>query len=387
MRSPLLMSAAAFLALAAPVKAAQAAAPLHAPRSDSEVVEVLRERPLSAEERDWRTLRQQARLSPEDVALASQVARQALMWARRDGDPRMLGQAQAALGHWWTMAEPPAEIRLLRATILQSNHDFDAALKDLYALVRANLRDTQAWLTIASVEQVKGRYTEAAAACAGLNRAGAFWPARVCTLELRSYTGEAADALVKLDALVQTLPRDMAPQVNLIRAELAERLGRADQAARLYALLLAQGGADAYVEGAYADLLLDQGQPAKVVALLKGRERNDALLLRLAEAYAATDNPARHAATQALKARFAAAKVRGDRVHQREEARFAVRLLKQPSTALTLARLNWQVQKEPADARILIEAAQAAQQPEAAQEALRFIASAGWTDKRLETSP
>jgi hypothetical protein len=50
-------------------------------------------------------------------------------------------------------------------------------------------------------------------------------------------------------------------------------------------------------------------------------------------------------------------------VHLREEARFTLHLLKTPQAALTLARENWQVQKEPADLRILLEAALAAADP------------------------
>jgi hypothetical protein len=59
--------------------------------------------------------------------------------------------------------------------------------------------------------------------------------------------------------------------------------------------------------------------------------------------------------------RFEASRLRGDRVHVREEARFTLHLLNDPKKALQLAQENWQVQKEPADARILLESALAAQ--------------------------
>ena len=178
-------------------------------------------------------------------------------------------------------------------------------------------------------------------------------------------------------------PRELAGYLNLIRAELAQRQGQPDQAAALYQSVLASED-DVYAQGAYADLLLDQGRAADVVALLKGRERNDALLLRLAQAYAATGDAALDRSVQALRARFAAAHERGDSVHRREEARFMLYLLKRPAGALKLAQLNWQVQKEPADARILLEAAQAAGEPEAADAVRAFMRRWGWADKRLE---
>ena len=48
-------------------------------------------------------------------------------------------------------------------------------------------------------------------------------------------------------------------------------------------------------------------------------------------------------------------------------------MLHQPAGALTTAQANWQVQREPADARILMEAALAARRPRAAQPALDWF--------------
>lgn len=381
--SPLLaICAAMLLAWLMVGQSAQAAQP-RVPQQDSEVVEVLRERPLTEQERTWRSLRAQARVQPGDVQLATQVAWQAVRWARQDGDPRLLGQAQASLAHWWAQPAPPYEVRLLRATILQSTHQFDAALSDLRALVQQQPERPQAWLTLSAVLQVTGRYDEAQQACAALQRAGAPWHAQACALDLSSLRGEAGQAERGLDVLTARAPRELSGYLDLMRAELAERLGQADRAVALYQGLLLRES-DAYTEGAYADLLLERGRPNEVIDRLKGRERNDALLLRLAEAYAATDDQARDRAIEALRARFAAARERGDSVHRREEARFTLRLLKRPQQALKLAQLNWQVQKEPADARILLEAARAAGNDAAADEVRVFVRRWGWSDKRLE---
>lgn len=360
------------------------------PRRDHEVVEVLRDHPLSSQEKTWRTLRAQARAQPAHAALAVAVASQAIQWSRLDGDPRLLGQAQAALAHWWTSATPPPGVRLMRATILQSTHDFDAALTDLRALVQLPAtaplsapHRIQTWLTLASVLLVTGQYDEAQRACDTLVDMGAPWHGRACGLELLSYRGDAESAQRGLAQLATQAPRDIVPLIQLMRAELAERQGDGRQAAALYqALLLRQR--DAYTEGAYADLLLDEGRAAEVLTLLKGRERNDALLLRLAEAGAAIQDPANGARVSALRARFDAARDRGDSVHLREEARFTLRLLKQPARALKLAQRNWAVQKEPADARLLLEAARAAGQPQAADDVRAFMQRWGWTDRRLD---
>jgi len=158
-------------------------------------------------------------------------------------------------------------------------------------------------------------------------------------------------------------------------AEIEVRLGQNAEAETNFKNALALGQPDPYLLGAYADLLLDEGRASEVVEMLKNETRADALLLRLALAEAAVrPQPADlkdHMA--ALSARYEAGYLRGDFVHQREEARFALWLLKQPQAALRLAQTDWQVQHEPADIRILLESALAAGNPEAARPALDFI--------------
>ena len=51
--------------------------------------------------------------------------------------------------------------------------------------------------------------------------------------------------------------------------------------------------------------------------------------------------------------------------------------------ALALARDNWDVQREPADARLLLEAARAAGDPAAAGPVLDFLAATGLEDSMI----
>jgi len=114
-----------------------------------------------------------------------------------------------------------------------------------------------------------------------------------------------------------------------------------------------------------------------VLVLLKDKTRSDLLLLRLALAAKALDDPALKAWESELAARFDAARLRGDTVHQKEEARFALGVQGQAARALALAQENFAVQREPADARTLLEAALAAGQPAAAAPGLKWMADSG----------
>ena len=68
----------------------------------------------------------------------------------------------------------------------------------------------------------------------------------------------------------------------------------------------------------------------------------------------------------------------------REEARFTLHLLHAPQEALKLARENWQVQKEPADLRILLEAALAAHDNAAVDEVKDWLRNSGLQDVQLQ---
>jgi hypothetical protein len=87
--------------------------------------------------------------------------------------------------------------------------------------------------------------------------------------------------------------------------------------------------------------------------------RNDNLLLRLALAERqlpdATSAFAQH--RRELADRFDAARRRGDSLHKREEARYLLTIEGDAAGSLRLARENWRVQREPADLRVLAEAA------------------------------
>ena len=119
--------------------------------------------------------------------------------------------------------------------------------------------------------------------------------------------------------------------------------------------------------------------------MLADDTRNDALLLRLALAEAQL--PEAQASFDAhradLAARFAASRQRGDTVHRREEARFRLELERDAAGALALARANWQVQREPADLRILVESARAAGDSAALRIATDWIAANRLEDRRL----
>jgi len=339
--------------VAAPVLAAPAI-----PLSDDVVLERLPESrdPSIATLKKMRSL---VRAAPQDLRVATLYARRAVDASRATGDPRYLGQAQAALQPWWSADDAPSPALLLRATIKQSLHDFDGALADLDRLLARAPGDAQARLTRATVRGVVGRADEARADCDRLGRAVPSLVAAACHASADPSTWPALDAALAADT---ASPAGIRTWALTIAGEMAARRGDAVVADARFREALALDPNDAYLAGAYADFLIDTGRHAEAARLLDNRTRHDALLLRLVIAERRLpERRERYEADRAeLAARFDATRRRGDTVHRREEARYALEVENDPARALALARANFAVQKEPADARLLADATRAA---------------------------
>ena len=404
-----LLTLASTLLAVAPSFAAEESA-LRFPDHDDAIVEHLpthvgdaaERRAAIAAERAQRTALQQ---HPDELGLALQAAHDALARGRLRGDPRELGVAQAALAPWWTRADAPPEVRLVRATVLQSQHEFKAALVELDAVLAAPAGvalpvRAQAELTRSGVQQVLGHFAEAEAGCrrlAGVDfmplGSGVRLNGLACLAELSSLQGHAETAAATLARLAGAPDASSAATVagapapgwlNLMRAELAQRRGDA-AAGALFAAAL-QANADVYTQCAYADWLLARQRPAEVLALLKGNEAADPVLLRIALAYRqlhGRDDPLTRAATTMLGERYDAALLRGDKSHGREQSRNELDLRGDTRAALVLARSNWEVQHEPADEVVLAHAAHAAHRDGAAEPLWQFLRETGGRDVRL----
>jgi hypothetical protein len=369
------------LALLLALPLAVAAEPF-VPSGDAETVQRLPYRVDAAE----RQRRAALVRDPAQLPLAAATARAALQRARVHGDPRELGVAQAALAPWWPHADAPAEAVLLRARVLQARHEFDAAQVDLRRLLaRRDLTPpdrAQALLDAAALHQLRAELPQARALCEQLQPLAALL-ATACLAELDSLTGKPAAAARTLAGLGPG--RILPPWLALMRAELAERLGDDAAAPGLYRTALA--GEDAvYTRAALADWLLARRRAAAALALVEDSPdaEADALLLRRVIALRQLGRDAA-APTALLRERLAAAERREPGRHAREQARFALDVAADPREALRLARLNWALQREPADALLLLRAALAAGRDgdAARRELAAALRDKGWQDARL----
>ena len=333
------------------------------PESDGQVLERLPFAPNDPVLGRLRALNNQLTRKPDNLPLALLVAQGYIEVGRVTGDPRYAGYAQAALAPWWDIEPAPPEVLVLRATVHQRMHQFNVALADLAKVLNTNPRNVQARVIRATVLQVQGLYDAAREECRALRELTEELVWAACLANVNGVTGQLRESYQQLRLAFDRHPRAqqiVQSWVLTSLAEMAARAGMAQEAEAHFRAALALDARDYYVLGAYADFLLDNGRPQEVVALLRDKTAADPLLLRYALALQAERSKELPAQVEHLRDRFDASRLRGDRVHLREEARFTLHLLNAPQGALTLAQENWQVQKEPADVRILLEAVLAA---------------------------
>ena len=97
---------------------------------------------------------------------------------------------------------------LMRATLQQYLHEFDASVANLRLLLArpAGARSSQAWLTLATVLRVQGRYADSDAACSEVGRAGAELYASACLAENAALRGDVAAARRTFESLLADAP-------------------------------------------------------------------------------------------------------------------------------------------------------------------------------------
>jgi Tfp pilus assembly protein PilF len=323
-----------------------------------------------------RHLRGELAVAPHSLPAAIALAGAYTDYSRQIGDAHYAGYAEAVIAPWLAADHPPAGVLVAEATILQYRHQFNDARALLQRALAIDAGNAQAWLTLATLDMVQGDYAAAGKDCRQVTGSAGFAYGLACSGNLFAYVGRARQSLALLHQAESggaTAPSTFQAWVQGLLAESAERLGDWPLAETHYRNALKLLPQDNFLLVAYADFLLDRGRPQEVLPLLADHTQSDTAFLRLALAQSALESQDAQRYVWIMAARFEALKLRGSDYFGREEARFALQLEHDPQTALDLAQRNWQLQRAPWDARVLLEAALAAGQPQAAREVLEFV--------------
>jgi tetratricopeptide (TPR) repeat protein len=274
---------------------------------------------------------------------------------RASGDPRTLGYAESLLVSWSADdPNPPTEALVLRATIEQSRHRFDAARTLLDRAIARAPGHGQALLTRATIAQVRGDHAAALSDCLRLRPLNAD-VAAVCAALTDAATGHNERAIGTLTIAVDRTQGAVRAWALGALAQVHEQRGAHSEAVAAYRASLAAGD-DLTTRVALADL-------------------------RRWQIARATGGGAAELEAQ-LQARFAEASARGELLHAREAAVFALER-GEFAAALRLARENWQAQREAADLVVLARAARAARDAAGLDEVRQWLRRTRLDDVRL----
>ena len=333
------------------------------------------------------------RLSPAEQALgqpspptsdaeALRQAREFIDYAREREDARFLGYARATLAPRLTPSAPPSAL-LLMADIEQRQHEFDKAQARLTALLEQYPNDGQAWLMLANLHRVQGRFDDAQHACR--QGASTLPPTTVviCQSSIQAMTGQLPKAWQTLQRLADSglaAPGNEQRWLHTLLAEMAIQQGLYDQAHDYLNAALHNAPQAPYLVYLQNDLRLMQGDNDNVIDALQPWQDRENALLRLAIAAHRSQHPDAERWQQAYQDLLNAAQQSGRDIHLREQARFLLQVSAQPEAALQTAKANWTTQREISDLRILLASATASGDQDAYQQAMQFMARHGISD-------
>lgn len=307
------------------------------------------------------------------------AAKRMIEGGRVNGDPRTLGYAEALLEPWRDEDSSPSEALVLRATIEQARHHFSRARALLDQVLLRDATHPQALLTRATIATVTGDYDLARRDCQALRPIAADAGA-ICGAGVDAVTGAELRALQTLRIAAGRTRGAMRAWAIACLGQVLEQRGEADAAMKAYRTSI-EIDEDVVTRVAFANLLFSQRRHRDAQQVLATAPAVDAVLLLRWQIGRALREPVDDLRVQ-LHDRFAQAASRGELVHTREAAQFALedgRI----DDALRLARDNWSAQREPADLLVLARAARAANDLATKLEAASWVRQTRLRDVRL----
>jgi len=303
-----------------------------------------------------------------DVHSAVALAERFVALGREHHDERYFGYASAALSNW-SRADAPAPVVVLRADIAQHQHRFTEAQTILSSLIERNAADARVWLMSANLHMGQAQPAAARKACQQLFATRESFAGTVCLANAASINGQLRSSYTLVTHLIEQFPADSTdPQLGWalgVAADMAERMGDRGAAEEWLRRALELAPTDLVSRLQLADLLLQGARAEKVMQLLAEQPPSEPVLLRRALAAQHVSNDAAREARDAWLQAVKRSETIGVTLHLRELAVGQIDLLGNPQLALETARRNWDIQREPVDARILLRAARAAGNKEA----------------------
>lgn len=377
-----IMALTAFVALAVSAMGETGAAERFRPAAPDFVVLQV---PARASNDPIAVLEQRVALSPEDQSSAAELAALYVQRARERREMRYFGRAETLLQPWVGRLDALSATLRVQADILQNRHDFAGALVLLDRAIRRDSRDVSARLMRASIHLVQGKLSQARGDCAVVLGAGESAVGTACLAQVLGDSGqlEKAQALLETVLARQELRDELRGWMYGLQADFADRVGNRRRAESLLREAMKVTPANEGVRSMLADLLIDRGALREALAIVDLPAPSIGLLARKARIQTLSNAGGLDHTRAQIEGLLSLAERRGERPHLREEALIALDVERDAERALTLAKQNFEVQRETVDLRLLARAARARGDREGLEIVARWMRETGFEDSDI----
>ena len=343
-----------------------------------------------------RALDQTWRAQPQQLPTALAYARAVFVLGLSEGDLRWYGSAKAALTPWWTAADLPAEAYFLRGLVKQGFHDFQEGLKDINRAIALEPARAEFWSWRFALHLLLADMAGAQKDIDEMGRLFGQEEAQVYRAVLLYRTGQPLPAVDMLSRAFRSANYQDASSQDWLGFHLGEAHRVAGQPARALAVWgqrLQASPRSHLIRLSLADLHNQQGQyrQAQTIAMAaSGKAPNnstttltDALLMQAVLASRGLKDPDESRLASQLEARLQSQALRQEALIERPKLIYQIAYGRDLKAGLALSVDNWQLQKEPPDAVLFVQAALALGQARAAEPVVNWAEATGYTDPQL----
>lgn len=312
------------------------------------------------------------------------ILQDTIQYGKSISDPRYIGFVSSFVDSY-LKTNNNIKFKVLKASILQHGHQFSKALNLLNSIIKTDPAITNARLLRASILQVQAKYASARQDCYSLLGKTSHLVTISCIAQIDGLTKDTKQSYSALKSIInRNTQNQSSTELSWsydILAQLARQLGNNEQAEQHFKEGLILSPDNVPLLNAYADLLISDKKFNKVMKLLRYKNQNFTILLRLAITEKLSSNKILYK-TQFLS-RLHKMQATSDFTHLREIAAFYLFVEDDIKQALSYATRNWELQKELYDAQLLLNCAIKNQNLDSAQSVIKWYVDNSIFDVRI----
>lgn len=325
--------------------------------------------------------------SNDSLAQALIKARHFITLAKRDNNNRWYGFARSTIQPWLSNTSNNPEVALIKAHLYLLAHNFHDALSELNRVIAWRYDHPEALIMRANTYLMLSQYDKARRDCRQVALLSSPALGINCLARANALTGSADKALDQVLAVLKLKPI-LSPLVkfesHLNAAIFAHRLNKTSLANKHYNEALILEPNNPYLLEHYSDFLIEHDQWQKLATLIS--KTTDVMDQRIKLARYLkhhTDQSVQPLMAQ-IEDDFKRLKRINDDFPHKDYASYLLTLKQEPMPALTASLNNWDVQKDPSSALLVLRCALASRDFVRAQPVIEWVLHTQLYDHRIE---